>query len=160
MRRKKLVFYSLAVLITVIAIIYLVFHFETQAVLSKKGYVEMRVDKVGTDVNPYVQLKGECSLIDIYISPEQAYAIEQGMQGLSYRPGTHDVLVNILESFDIKPILVKITKLEDRTYFAELALQRWNYFLILDTRPSDAIATAVRTNIPIYVNENLVTKTC
>ncbi len=160
MRRKKLIFYSLAVLITVIATIYLVFHFETQAVLSKNGYVEMNVDKIGTDINPYVQLKGECSLIDIYISPEQAYAIEQGIQGLSYRPGTHDTLVNILDSFDIKLILVKVTKLEDSTYFAELALQRWNYFLILDIRPSDAIATAVRTGMPIYVNEALVTKTC
>ncbi len=160
MRRKKLIFYSLAVLITVIATIYLVFHFETQAVLSKDGYVEMNVDKIGTDINPYVQLKGECSLIDIYISPEQAYAIEQGMHELTYRPGTHDIIVNILDNFDIKPIIVKVTKLEDSTYFAELALQRWNYFLILDIRPSDAIATAVRTNMPIYVNENLVTKTC
>jgi len=120
----------------------------------------MEVEKVISGLTPAVQLKGECSELSIFISPEQAMAIEQGLQGFNYRPGTHDILVDILEGFDIDPLLVKITKLEDSTYFAELALQRWNYFLILDIRPSDAIATAVRTNIPIYVNENLVIKIC
>lgn len=159
MRRKKLIL-SLAVLIIVIAIIYLVFYLETQSLLSKEGYVEMKVDKVIADLAPIVQLKGECSELSMFISPEQALAIEQGLQGISYRPGTHDILVDILQGFSIKPVMVKVTRLEQNTYFAELTLQRWNYFLILDTRPSDAIATAVRTGMPIYVNEDLVTKTC
>jgi len=129
--------------------------------LSKQGFVEMKVDNVISDTNPAVVLKGRCSELNILISPEQAFAIEQGLSKVSiYRPGTHDTLVSIIENFNIKPILVKITKLQDNTYFAELALQRWNNFLILDIRPSDALAIAVRTNTHIYVNENLITKTC
>jgi len=129
--------------------------------LSKEGFVEMKVDNVITELTPTVKLKGECSELDILISPEQAFAIEQGLSKVSiYRPGTHDILVDILKNFNIKPVLVKITKLQDSTYFAELALQNWNNFLILDIRPSDAIAIAIRTNTPIYVNENLITKTC
>lgn len=140
--------------------IFIVFHLETQEFLSKEGYVEMEVEKVIIDLNPAVQLKGDCSELSMFISPERAFAIEQGLQGIGYRPGTHDILVDIIEGFSIKPVLVKINKIQDNTYFAELALQRWNHFLFLDIRPSDAIAIAVRTNTPIYANESLVVKTC
>ena len=161
MRKKKLATFFLIVIIIILTTIYLIFYFETQIFLSKEGFVEMKVDNVISDTNPAVVLKGRCSELNILISPEQAFAIEQGLSKVSiYRPGTHDTLVSIIENFNIKPILVKITKLQDNTYFAELALQRWNNFLILDIRPSDALAIAVRTNTPIYVNENLITKTC
>jgi len=161
MRKKKLATFILIVIIIILSTIYLIFQFETQMFLSKQGFVEMKVDNVISDTNPAVVLKGRCSELNILISPEQAFAIEQGLSKVSiYRPGTHDTLVSIIENFNIKPILVKITKLQDNTYFAELALQRWNNFLILDIRPSDALAIAVRTNTPIYVNENLITKTC
>ena len=161
MRKKKLTTFLLIVIIIVLTTVYLIFYFETQMFLSKEGFVEMEVDQVVNDLVPAVKLKGKCSELDILISEEQAFAIEQGLKQVSiYRPGTHDILVDILKNFDIKPLLVKITKLQDNTYFAELALQRWNNFLIIDTRPSDAISIAVRTNTPIYVNENLVTKTC
>ena len=161
MRKKKLATFILIVIIIILSTIYLIFQFETQMFLSKQGFVEMKVNNVISDTNPAVVLKGRCSELNILISPEQAFAIEQGLSKVSiYRPGTHDTLVSIIENFNIKPILVKITKLQDNTYFAELALQRWNNFLILDIRPSDALAIAVRTNTPIYVNENLITKTC
>ena len=142
-------------------IILIVFHLETKVFLSKKGFIQMEVYEIDTEFTPMVKLKGECSELNIYVSPEQAFAIQQGLQGVkSFRPGTHDTLINILSNFQIKPVLVKVTKLQDNTYFAELILQRWNHFLILDTRPSDAIAIAVRTNTPIYVNEGLIKRTC
>jgi len=122
----------------------------------------MQVDRlISVADTSIVQLKGECSEISIYISPWQASAISEGTSDVTpSRPSTHDITVDILEGYDIMPIMVKITRLEENTYFAELILQRWNHMLILDIRPSDAIATAVRTNTPIFVNESLVTKTC
>jgi len=122
----------------------------------------MRVEKLSlVEENAAVQLKGECSILDIYITVWQASAIEEGMRGVTQpRPSTHVIIVDILEDFGIQPMMVKITKMEEGTYYAELYLTSWNRLLILDIRPSDAIAVAVRTNTPIYVNENLVTKTC
>jgi len=122
----------------------------------------MKVDRlIAVGENAVVQLKGECSEMSFYISPWQASAISEGTSNKTpFRPSTHDIIVDVLEGFGITPIMVKITKLEDNTYFGELVLQRWNYLLILDIRPSDAVATAVRTNTPIYVNESLAIKTC
>jgi hypothetical protein len=108
-----------------------------------------------------IQLKANCSELAFYISPDQASAISEGMSKTTkFRPMTHDVFVDVLEGFDIKPIMIKITKLSDNAYFAELILQRWNRFLIVDIRPSDALAISVRTNTPIFVNQNLTTKVC
>jgi hypothetical protein len=82
------------------------------------------------------------------------------MNVTKFRPMTHDLIVDILEGFEIKPVMVKITKMESETYFAELTMKQGNRLLIVDIRPSDAIAISVRTNTPIYANEKLVMKTC
>jgi bifunctional DNase/RNase len=122
----------------------------------------MKLEKIVSDLNRHVMiLKGECTELNFFISQQQALAINEGLsETTGFRPMTHDILVDIIEGFEIKPIMVKITKLSDNTYFAELTLQEWNRFLIVDIRPSDAVAIAVRTNTPVYVNEELVMKTC
>ena len=162
-RKRRIILSTLIILILILAAVFLTFiYFQFQVPISTEGYVKMYVDKiVSVGDNAVVQLKGKCTEMSIYISPWQAAAISEGTFNKTFfRPSTHDIIVDILEGYGIMPLMVKVTKLEENTYFAELVLQRWNYMLILDIRPSDAIATAVRTNIPIYVNENLVTKTC
>jgi bifunctional DNase/RNase len=155
--------YTIIILVIIAVVSYSFYVYtQTQNVLMTEGFINMNIDKIVT-VNQLtaVQLKANCSELSFYVSPDQASAIAEGMTNVTMpRPMTHDVFVNIMEGFDIKPILVKITKLSDNTYFAELTLFRWNKFLILDIRPSDALAIAVRTNTPIYVNENLTTKVC
>jgi bifunctional DNase/RNase len=164
-RRKR----RLAYLLTFIAIviigfllysIYVLTRFET--VLTTEGYIPMKVDKiVSTLDHNIVILKGECTELNFFISLQQALAINEGFsEATKFRPMTHDILVDILNGFELKPVMVKITKISENTYFAELTLQEWNRILIVDIRPSDAIAIAVRTNTPIYVNEDLVMKTC
>jgi len=130
--------------------------------MTTEGYVQMNLDKVVSAMDRYVIiLTGECTELNFFISPEQASAIEEGLsEETKFRPMTHDILVDILEGFEIKPVMVKITSLSDNTYFAELTLREWNRLFIVDIRPSDGVAIAVRTNTPIYVNEELVTKTC
>jgi hypothetical protein len=122
----------------------------------------MKLDKIVSTLDRNViVLKGECTELNFFVSPEQALAIQEGLSNeTKFRPMTHDLIVDILEGFEIKPVMVKITKMSEETYFAELTLKEGNRFLIADIRPSDAIAIAVRTNTPIYVNKNLVMKTC
>lgn len=140
--------------------IYILTKFDT--VLTTENYVPMKLDKIMFSTDRYIViLRGECTEFSFFISQGQALAINEGLSDATkFRPMTHDILVNIIEGFEIKPVMVKITKLSENTYFAELTLQEWNRLFIADIRPSDAIAIAVRTNTPIYVNEELVTKTC
>ena len=156
------IFTLLAIVIIAILLysIYALTRFE--AVLTTEGYVYMELDNIISTLDRHVViLKGECTELNFFISLEQASAIQAGLfEETMFRPMTHDVLVDILEGFEIKPVMVKVTALSDDTYFAELILKEWNRLFIVDIRPSDGIAIAVRTNIPIYVNENLVTKTC
>jgi len=111
--------------------------------------------------NTLIQLKNNCSELTFYISTWQASSIEEGSSDkIPFRPSTHDILVDVLEGYGIEPMLVKITKLSEGTYFAELTFKKGNHFLTLDIRPSDAMAIAVRTGTPMYVNESLISKVC
>ena len=163
-RKRRMVYIFTLVAIVIIGIllysIYALTRFET--VLTTEGYVQMELDKIVSAMDHnIVILKGECTELNFFISPEQASAINEGLsEATKFRPMIHDVLVDILEGFEIKPVMVKITTLSDNTYFAELTLKEWNRLFIVDVRPSDGVAIAVRTNTPIYVNEELVMKTC
>lgn len=104
-----------------------------------------------------LKLATVCYELEMVIGKEQAASIENGMNNvISYRPNTHDILKEMLESFDIEVLMMKITKMEDSTYYARLILKKGNSVLDLDCRPSDAVALAVRTNSPIYVNDSLL----
>jgi len=161
-RRKRLIIASVIILTLIVLAILAFINSQLQKALTTKGFVGMEMDKViSSPENTLVELKGECSSLTIYITPWQGIAIEEGIRGIPIsRPSTHDIMVDIFEDFGIQPTIIKITRVEEGTYFAELYLSNWNRLLILDARPSDAIALSVRTKTPIYVNESLVTKTC
>jgi len=163
-RKRRMTYFFTIIIIVLILIVFYSFYAytQTQNILITEGFIQMSIEKIITVGQlTAIQLKAGCSELSFYISPDQASAISEGISNVTKsRPMTHDVFVDSLEGFDIKPMMVKITKLSDNTYFAELILQRWNRFLIADIRPSDALAIAVRTNTPIYVNENLTTKVC
>jgi len=158
--RRKLIYIPFIVII--IIAIYLSLQYSMfQSFISTTGCMKMEVSGVSLTDNPNVLLKNGCYELTILISPWQAEAIQEGLEEATrYRPYTHDIISEILSDFSIDLTLVKITKLHDSTYFAELYLQGLTHLSIMDIRPSDAIAIAVRTNTPIYVNQSLVTKTC
>lgn len=163
-RKRRIAYFSIIIAIIVIAIIGYVIYalIQFESVLTTVGYVPMKLDNIITTLDRNViVLKGDCTEIDFFVSPDQALAIQEGLYNQTqFRPMTHDVLVDILEGFDIKPVMLKITSLSEDTYFSEFTLKQWNRMFILDMRPSDGVAIAVRTNTPIYVNQNLVMKTC
>ena len=93
--------------------------------------------------------------LDIWIGPFEAHAIEQGWRGAKFaRPLTHDLLVAALAQTDCQIEKMVIAKLENTTFLGELHLKKGNKRgLVLDCRPSDGIALAVRAKAPIYVSE-------
>jgi len=93
--------------------------------------------------------------LDIWIGPFEAHAIEQGRRGARFgRPLTHDLLVTALVETDYQIEKMVITKIENSTFIGELHLSRGKKRgPVLDCRPSDGIALALRAKAPIYVSE-------
>lgn len=94
------------------------------------------------------------SLLPIFVGLFEANAIAQQLDGsLSPRPMTHDLLGNLIEALRARVERVVITDLRDNTFFAIIHLERNGEQLELDARPSDAMALALRVNVPIFVED-------
>ncbi len=74
------------------------------------------------------------------------------------RPITHDLVRNLLEKLKFIVTKIEVTDLRDDTFYARIYLKRDNEEYSLDSRPSDAIAIALRTDSPIYVNDEVIEK--
>ncbi len=94
----------------------------------------------------------------IVIGLPEAQAIERRLKGIGVkRPQTHDLLVNILDSLGGKLESICIHDLAEHTFFAELRVRNIAGDLIkIDSRPSDAIALGIASNVPIYVEEHVL----
>jgi len=98
-----------------------------------------------------------CTAIVAETSLERAESIESGIRGIiNERPTTHDTFVEVLRNFNITLGYVNLERFDGNYYYADLVLQSGDKVLILDTKPSDAIALAVRTNSTIYINKTML----
>jgi bifunctional DNase/RNase len=96
-------------------------------------------------------------VLPIFIGGPEALAIARGLQGVSSdRPLTHDLLVELLERTGNHLEEVAVTELRDGTFFAELRLGSNDGRHVLSSRPSDAIALAVRLGAPVYASEEVL----
>jgi bifunctional DNase/RNase len=95
--------------------------------------------------------------LPIYIGRPEAEAIAGALQGVvTKRPMTHDLMRDILTELGVVLDHVVITELRDQTFYAELRLRRGGTSYIVSSRPSDAIALALRTGATIYAEEALL----
>ncbi|GHO84261.1 bifunctional nuclease family protein [Dictyobacter formicarum] len=93
----------------------------------------------------------------IWIAYAEAYAIAVELQGTtSPRPLTHDLLKNVIEELNAKIVSIVISDLIDEIYYARIVLDVDGRHVEIDSRPSDAIALAVRAKTPIYVEESVL----
>lgn len=104
-----------------------------------------------------VALEEHKRVLPIWVGMFEAQAILFKLQNLFFpRPLTHDLLKNVIESLSGKVEYVIITKIQDNTYYAEIHIIKNNTKVVVDSRPSDAIALAVRLDAPIYVAEDVM----
>ncbi len=95
--------------------------------------------------------------VPIAVGRDQGVAIFLGKEGVKTpRPMTHDLIAKILETLEIDVTRVTVTALKDDTYFAEIELKLNGDEHVIDARPSDAIALAVRLEVPITVAPDLL----
>ena len=95
--------------------------------------------------------------LPIVIGEYEAQSIALGLENIKPpRPITHDLTLSILESCGVTMDSVLITELKNNTYYAVIRLKRKLKYWDVDARPSDAIAMAVRSTIPIFVDEDVM----
>lgn len=96
--------------------------------------------------------------LPIWIGKSEADAIALSLGKISTpRPLTHDLIKNFLSSLQMKVTKVVITDIVDNTYYAGIYVDKGGGNEIhIDSRPSDAIAVATRTNAPIFVDESVI----
>jgi uncharacterized protein len=125
--------------------------------------VEMHLSAVRVELpsnNPLLLLQettGERRTLPIYIGPAEAQAIAFAQQGVETpRPMTHDLMRDLLEELGATVECIVITELRDRTFFAEVRLIAAGQRHSVSSRPSDAVALAVRVDAVIYAEEELL----
>jgi len=95
--------------------------------------------------------------LPIWIGHPEAAAILMKLQGASApRPLTHDLLVNILGELEVEIVRVTVTELRENTFYASITVQQNGSEIEIDSRPSDAIALAVRADAPIFAAEDVI----
>ena len=95
--------------------------------------------------------------LPIWIGHPEAAAILMKLQGAQTpRPMTHDLLNDLLEQLDAKCERVSVTELRDNTFYASITISVNGAEIEIDSRPSDAIALAVRCQAPIFAAEEVI----
>ncbi|WP_291320610.1 bifunctional nuclease family protein [Desulfonatronospira sp.] len=108
---------------------------------------------------PLVILKDEEDkyILPIWIGALEAMAISIPLKGMSMpRPMTHDLFLDTLNNLGVHLLHVEVTEIKESTYYAVLVLQQEENLLRIDSRPSDAIAMAVRAKVPIMVRQQIL----
>jgi uncharacterized protein len=101
--------------------------------------------------------KGGDRVLPIWVGVFEANAIALQIENISTpRPMTHDLLKNILSEIEADVQRVVVSDLRDNTFYAMIYLDRDGETIAIDARPSDAIALALRTRAPIFVEDSVV----
>jgi len=95
--------------------------------------------------------------LPIWVGPVEAMAISSAMEGISPpRPMTHDLLASVLGALGATIVRIVVTELRDNVFYADLVLGLGGREVTVSSRPSDAIALAVRTGAPVFASPEVL----
>ncbi len=126
--------------------------------------VEMTIDSIRVSLMNYQRVvilkeKGTNRYLPIWIGPAEADAIAVKLQNVELsRPLTHDLLQSVISTLGASVDYIVVSGLREDTFYARLALSVDGVKLDIDSRPSDALALAVRVGAPIYAEESVLEK--
>ncbi|MGB8648371.1 MAG: bifunctional nuclease family protein [Anaerolineae bacterium] len=125
--------------------------------------IEVQIDSIRVSLVSHhriVVLKDNTGrYLPIWIGPFESDAITVALQGQDVaRPLTHDLLRNLIAETGATASHILVNELRDDIFFARIVLDINGRHIEVDSRPSDAIALAVRLKVPIYVNESVLDK--
>lgn len=124
--------------------------------------VQMKVEGMLFDPrsNMYILLLKEVdgsNTLPIWIGKPEADSIALALGKVETpRPLTHDLVKNIADGLKVKIAKIVITEIQDNTYYALICLNDGKKETLVDSRPSDAVAVALRVNAPIFVEDSIM----
>jgi uncharacterized protein len=124
--------------------------------------VEMKVEGPLFDPrsNMYILLLKEidgAGTLPIWIGKPEADSIALALGKVATpRPLTHDLVKNIVDGLKVKIVKIVVTEITDNTYYALIYLNDGKKETLVDSRPSDAVAVALRASVPIFVEDNIM----
>src|SRR3954464_7403762 len=114
-------------------------------------------DMVGKQPIVLLKTRDGNKFLPIWIGHPEAAAILMKLQGANTpRPMTHDLLNDMLERLEVSCSQVAVTELRENTFYASITLRIDGRDVEIDSRPSDALALAVRTKAPIFAAEDVI----
>jgi bifunctional DNase/RNase len=114
-------------------------------------------DMVGKQPIVLLKTRDGNKFLPIWIGHPEAAAILMKLQGANTpRPMTHDLMDDMLEKLQIECTRVSVTELRENTFYASIQLKIDGKEVEIDSRPSDALALAVRTQAPIFAHEDVI----
>ncbi len=125
-------------------------------------YVEMKVEGLLFDPrsNMYILLLREldgAGTLPIWIGKPEADSIALALGKVATpRPLTHDLVKNVVDGLKVKITRIVVTEIIDNTYYALIHVSDGKKETLVDSRPSDAVAVALRVNAPIFVEESIM----
>ncbi len=123
---------------------------------------EMSIESVRLSLMNYQRVvilreKDSDRYLPIWIGPAEADAIAVRLQAVNVvRPMTHDLLRNTIEQLGGRVVYILVSDMSNDTFFARIVLDVRGDTMEIDSRPSDAIALAVRTEVPIFAEESVL----
>ena len=118
---------------------------------------KIKIDETRNDQVIVLKEREGNRLLPVVIGIAEVNAIKLKLSGIKPpRPLTHDLLVSIIENLGAKLHKVVIDRLHNNTFYAKLYLARNGKEVLIDARPSDSVALALRAGVPIYVEEEVL----
>lgn len=129
---------------------------------TRRVVIELTIESIRVSLRNYQRVvilkeKDADRYLPIWIGPAEADAIAVRLQEVTVaRPLTHDLLASMIEQLGGAVRSVVISDLTNDTFFARIHVERDGKIIEVDSRPSDAIAVAVRAGVPVYVDESVL----
>ena len=126
--------------------------------------IEMSIESIRVSLMNYQRVvilkeKNAERYLPIWIGPAEADAIAVRLQDVSVpRPLTHDLMRSVIDALGAEINCIVVNDLANDTFYARIVLYVNGHSLEIDSRPSDAIALAVRANVPIFADESVLDK--
>jgi len=134
--------------------------------MEVKSVIQVRIASLALDprssqpvivLKPLDEPEGHGRLLPIWIGQPEATSILLALEGAELpRPLTHDLMKGMLEALDAYVERVEVTRVESGTFFAAIVLRAEERTVIVDARPSDSIALAIRMGAPIFVADHVL----
>ncbi len=119
--------------------------------------LDSRTNQPVVILKPIDQEPGEGDLLPIWIGHPEATAILLALEDIDVpRPMTHDLLASVIESLDAYVERIEIVRVEEGTFYAAITLRGEERVRLVDARPSDSIALAIRAGAPIFVSQEVL----